>query len=153
MAEGVGEDEGVEAIVLGRCHSIALPGPGGDPGRHREHGMASGLHVFDQQPLGALQGDRWPGRSSNMSNLALISHSAESRFLTRDISTWRVVGSSLSSTQVTPPSIPGGDVSICHRERRRNEQAHEGAARAGSPLSQDPSPGPAASRVVAEFAD
>ncbi len=57
VAEGVGEDEGVEAIVLGR-YSIALPGPSGDPGRHREHGMAPGLQVLDQEPLGALQGDR-----------------------------------------------------------------------------------------------
>jgi hypothetical protein len=61
VAQGVGQGEGVEDVVLAAAHPVALAGAGGDPGIDREDAVPAGLQSLDQQALGAFHADRQAG--------------------------------------------------------------------------------------------
>jgi hypothetical protein len=60
MAQGVGQHERVEDVVLAAGSPVALTGAGRDPGRDRINQVPTGLQVLDQQPLGPLDRNRQP---------------------------------------------------------------------------------------------
>jgi hypothetical protein len=51
VAQGVGEGEGVEDVVLAAGHPVALAGAGGQPWIDREDAVPAGLQSLDEQPL------------------------------------------------------------------------------------------------------
>jgi hypothetical protein len=61
VAQGVGQGEGVEDVVLAAAHPVALAGAGGDPGIDREDAVPAGLQSLAQQALGAFHADRQAG--------------------------------------------------------------------------------------------
>ena len=61
VAQGVGQHERVEHVVLAAGSPVALPGAGRDPRTDRIDPMPAGLQVLHQQPLGPLHRDRQPG--------------------------------------------------------------------------------------------
>jgi hypothetical protein len=61
VAQGVGQGEGVEDVVLAAGHPVALAGAGGDPGIDREDAVPAGLQPLNEQPLRAFHADRQAG--------------------------------------------------------------------------------------------
>ena len=60
MAQGVGEHERVEPVVLDGSHFVTLPRPRGDARRYREHRVPGGLQMLYQQALGAFDRNGQP---------------------------------------------------------------------------------------------
>src|SRR5205809_5258948 len=60
VAQGVGDHERIEAVVLDCRDLVTLPGAGRDPRRHREHRVSYSLQMLDEQTFGSLDRDRQP---------------------------------------------------------------------------------------------
>jgi hypothetical protein len=62
VAQGVGQDERVECVGLGRGESVAFPRPGRDLRRDAEQLDSALEQVLDEHPLGPFDGGAHPTR-------------------------------------------------------------------------------------------
>lgn len=93
MAQGVGQHERVEDVVLAAGGPMALPGAGRDPRRDRIDHMASALQMLDQEPSArsTATGSRAPNTASSWSSWASPATSWARR-------TWRRLTPAASTT-------------------------------------------------------